>query len=297
MRENGKKYLVYKIPSVNMRTDISLTFLAYLIATPSSYVLPAAVHMHDQNNNPGGRFSCAQAAHDAEILCLAFSPVLVPIPANVPQPAATAAAGDGPADARAATRTDPANAGSTNEHVVDNHAKCAEKTARQQPGDGGGGAASPVAKTPAVAAATVGGESAAVPAQRWRAIDPADPGVKEKPARAERGGAGNGGDDLGSDKSICGADRGYGEGNPALVLLASASRDRLVHVFDASANPAARGRDGTVKRKVAEGIGSGGLHRSAARASCYPLLKTLDNHSSSVTAVKFSRDGKRCELS
>ncbi|CAM9980028.1 unnamed protein product, partial [Sphacelaria rigidula] len=53
-------------------------------------------------------------------------------------------------------------------------------------------------------------------------------------------------------------------GNPALVLLASASRDRLVHVFDA--------------------------------ASCYPLLKTLDNHSSSVTAVKFSRDGKRCEL-
>ena len=48
--------------------------------------------------------------------------------------------------------------------------------------------------------------------------------------------------------------------NP-LILLASAGRDRLVHVFDAT-----------------EG---------------YKPVNTLDNHSSSVTIVKFTPDGKR----
>ena len=47
-----------------------------------------------------------------------------------------------------------------------------------------------------------------------------------------------------------------------LVLLASAGRDRLVHIFDASASP-------------------------------YKAINTLDNHSSSVTAAKFTSDGKR----
>ena len=46
-----------------------------------------------------------------------------------------------------------------------------------------------------------------------------------------------------------------------LVLLASAGRDRLVHVFDASSE--------------------------------YTPVTTLDNHSSSVTIVKFTPDGKR----
>ena len=47
----------------------------------------------------------------------------------------------------------------------------------------------------------------------------------------------------------------------SLVMLASAGRDRLIHVFDASNN--------------------------------YVLLTTLDDHSSSVTTVKFTADGKR----
>ena len=47
----------------------------------------------------------------------------------------------------------------------------------------------------------------------------------------------------------------------SLVLLASAGRDRLVHVFDASQD--------------------------------YGLVNTLDNHSSSVTVVKFTPDGRK----
>jgi mitogen-activated protein kinase binding protein 1 len=52
--------------------------------------------------------------------------------------------------------------------------------------------------------------------------------------------------------------------DPPMVLLATAGRDRLVHVFDASAG--------------------------------YKAVKTLDNHSSSVTCVKFTNDGQ-CLLS
>jgi len=50
-------------------------------------------------------------------------------------------------------------------------------------------------------------------------------------------------------------------GDDVLVLLASAGRDRLMHVFDASCR--------------------------------YVPLKTLDNHSSSVTSVKFTYDGQK----
>ena len=52
-----------------------------------------------------------------------------------------------------------------------------------------------------------------------------------------------------------------------LVLLASAGRDRLIHVFDAT-------EDST----------------DAAKRYCH--VKTLDSHSSSVTVVKFTLDGK-----
>ena len=53
-----------------------------------------------------------------------------------------------------------------------------------------------------------------------------------------------------------------------LVLLASGGRDRLVHICDAS--------DSTTKPEAR-----------------YSLVRTLDNHSSSVTVVKFSADGSR----
>ncbi|CAM9820841.1 unnamed protein product [Chrysoparadoxa australica] len=66
------------------------------------------------------------------------------------------------------------------------------------------------------------------------------------------------------------------QGTPA-VLLASASRDRLVHLFDASEDKS-RGQ-GT--NDPGQGTGQ------------YALLQTMDNHSSSVTAIKFSMDGKR----
>lgn len=45
-----------------------------------------------------------------------------------------------------------------------------------------------------------------------------------------------------------------------MALLATGSRDRLVHVFDPTRN--------------------------------YARVQTLDNHSSSITAVRFSRDGR-----
>lgn len=56
-------------------------------------------------------------------------------------------------------------------------------------------------------------------------------------------------------------DRGD-DNEPSLVLLASAGRDRLVHIFNASDNN-------------------------------YTPISTLDSHSSSVTVVKFTPDGKR----
>jgi WD40 repeat protein len=55
--------------------------------------------------------------------------------------------------------------------------------------------------------------------------------------------------------------RGDGDKKRSLVMLATAGRDRLIHIFDASDN--------------------------------YSLITTLDYHSSSVTVVKFSPDGQR----
>jgi WD40 repeat protein len=65
----------------------------------------------------------------------------------------------------------------------------------------------------------------------------------------------------------------YGDVTPT-VLLASASRDRLVNVFDAT--------DQTTALQTRYD----NLHSEQHQ---YPLLQTLDSHTSSVTAVKFSK--------
>jgi WD40 repeat protein len=67
----------------------------------------------------------------------------------------------------------------------------------------------------------------------------------------------------------------YGDTVPT-VLLASASRDRLVNVFDATDNT-------TAAAQTEYSI----LHSNEQQQ--YPLLQTLDSHTSSVTAVKFSK--------
>lgn len=137
-----------------------------------------------------------------------------------------------------------------------------------------------------------------------------------------------------------------------LVLLASASRDRLVHVFDASLSSSGGARGGGARCAEAAteatastsafsasggvtggavaagqareggaaglngfdarfsfsgkaaavnagaGVGAGTAAETAAVAVAgFPLLKTLDSHSGSVTAVKFTKDGKRCVFS
>ncbi len=67
------------------------------------------------------------------------------------------------------------------------------------------------------------------------------------------------------------------KGKDQLVLLASASRDRLVHIFNASGRNA-EDEDG---------------NRKSLNSNSYPLLETISDHTSSVTAVKFSKDGRR----
>ncbi len=64
--------------------------------------------------------------------------------------------------------------------------------------------------------------------------------------------------------------------NQQLVLLASASRDRLVHIFNASGK-----------------ISGNEEGNKALNHGSYPLLETITDHSSSVTAIKFSNDGRR----
>jgi WD40 repeat protein len=76
--------------------------------------------------------------------------------------------------------------------------------------------------------------------------------------RAEVGGATGGGNVVLPTWEAAEPDAPEAEGD--LVMLATGSRDRLVHVFEAG-----RG---------------------------YGLLQTLENHSSSITAVRFARDGR-----
>ena len=55
---------------------------------------------------------------------------------------------------------------------------------------------------------------------------------------------------------------------PPLILLVTAGRDRLIHVFEV---------------KLAHG----------SKEATYNIIHTLDNHSSSVTTVRFTSDGQR----
>ncbi|KAG5189397.1 hypothetical protein JKP88DRAFT_353103 [Tribonema minus] len=129
-----------------------------------------------------------QAAHDAEVLCLSYSPLMVPLHSEAP-----------PAPPASSTSTDA-------------------PAADQLP----------------------------PPPPKWVAMGPGH-------RRGSEGG------------------KQGGEGG--LVLLASAGRDRLVKVFDAS-NPRSRACGDDAQR--------GG-------DAPLPLLHALDAHSSSVTAVKFSK--------
>ncbi|CAN0050576.1 unnamed protein product, partial [Scytosiphon promiscuus] len=142
------------------------------------------------------------------------------------------------------------------------------------------------------------------------------------------GGDGDSGGDLARPKAPTGSRQSAGRLDcRPLVLLASASRDRLVHVFDASRHPhpcdegGRHGGDPVVAaaakiasesggtsglREKGDGAAAAGAGKKAAAAARdgasgrvgvtaagYPLLKTLDSHTGSVTAVKFSKDGKR----
>lgn len=126
--------------------------------------------------------------------------------------------------------------------------------------------------------------------QGWDAIDPLAPNAAKRLMDARAGGR---------ERAV------------ELVLLASASRDRQVHVFDASANPHARrleseapaseGDTSDVGFRGETEAGNQAKRRDRSRSgeettTCFPLLKTLENHSGSVTAVRFSKDGKRCVL-
>lgn len=143
-------------------------------------------------------------------------------------------------------------------------------------------------------------------AQAWAAIDPLfDALAAEKLSRAKSSFHVDGDEGVGGKGESVGSRRG------PVVLLASASRDHLVRIFDASGigypcagvDSGARrrphggvscvdggGGDGTGERGLAGEEGGGQESRGRG---CLPLLKTLDDHSSSVTAVKFSKDGKR----
>lgn len=244
-----------------------------------------------------------QAAHNAEVLCLAFSPVLVPVPPAV-TPCSTAPHPSPPAppppSTTAATITTIHTSASTG-GVADTI-----KSIDSDAGENKTGLSADVTTSEAAGAAGSSGER-----QRWVAIDPLDPGSVERLTVARDGvsadvscSSGGGG---GSRKS-------GGERGTVLVLLASASRDRLVHIFDASANlrpprewegsaaAVGGGKDDSLDgrrlgrgQEGEEGVGEERRKMGAAGVAscCYPLLKTLDNHSGPVIAVKFSKDGKR----
>ncbi|CAM9720676.1 unnamed protein product, partial [Laminaria digitata] len=259
----------------------------------------------------------SQEAHDAEVLCLSYSPIMLPtLVAASATATATAAATAAAAAAAAASETKSRSPKS--------------RVGSEYGGGIGGGGGLKGVHGEAAGAGT--GEAVL----RWEAIDPLDPLAAEKLLLRRAGAAGNRGSSSGSGG---GGGRGGGggqgdggaKGNPdddrqPLVLLASASRDRLVRVFDASSTLSkcdgckqVDGRRGDILGdteagpragiKVAgggvggdvEGGGGGGGSgvwdgdgaAGAVAAGCFPLVKTLDYHTGSVTAVKFSKDGKR----
>lgn len=318
-----------------------------------------------------------QSAHGAEVLCLAYSPLMVPAPCG------------GRSSSLSPTTPSPPDTGGVS---GDNRERGAGD------GEDAGGAKS-LSSTGTVLVATPPPSSicSRISAARgmgaWDAVDPLDPdGAAKKilslslmssssppssataaavPSEMGRNAGGREGDAGISHDDVIGRERdeGYperkecrgnegGEGEDArsndacaprqqsqtddstrrspLVLLASASRDRLVRVFDASRSPivysagagvggraattAARGsaaacaRNGVAHRssrgKEAGQLGAredatntdataapGGAAETgvgaASEAAALPLLTTLDSHTGSVSAVKFSKDGKR----
>ncbi|CAM9682868.1 unnamed protein product, partial [Ectocarpus sp. 8 AP-2014] len=334
-----------------------------------------------------------QSAHGAEVLCLAYSPLMVPAPCG------------GRSSSTSPTPPSPPDIGGVS---GDNRQRGA--------GDGGnaGGAKSlsstgtVLVATPPPSSTSSSRISAARGVGAWDAVDPLDPdGAAKKilsltlmssplppspataaavPSEMGRNAGGREGDAGISHDDVIGRERdeGYperkecrgnedgegegGEGEDArsndacvprqqsqtddstrrspLVLLASASRDRLVRVFDASrspfvysagagvggrgagggsgaseaATPAAQGSaaacaDNGVAHRSSRGKEAGQLGArenatntdakaapggaaetgvgAASEAAGLPLLTTLDSHTGSVSAVKFSTDGKR----
>lgn len=350
-----------------------------------------------------GRACTRQPAHDAEVLCLAYSPMMVPSFGGrgaTPPPLRSPPDGGGRG----------VSGGEEGKHGTGE-----TKTSAAAEGGAGTGASagvsssSPLLSSMFSASAMVAhgvqregktdgrvgvaggarvGAGAAKSVSSWEAVDPLDPaGAAEKmlslsfisslsslaAPTADRNGdggaatAGGGGssrpdaDGQGApanESGVLGERTGEdGLGTPSvsegdrrphdqhdccapLVLLASASRDSLVHVFDASlssrrgatsggrggaeaATAAALTASASSERGGARVGGGGGVGgattglataggvearlsgnaiavntgargTAAAAAAGFPLLKTLDSHSGSVTAVKFSKDGKRC---
>ncbi|CAM9265955.1 unnamed protein product, partial [Hapterophycus canaliculatus] len=343
-----------------------------------------------------------QSAHDAEVLCLAYSPVMIP------------AGGGGVGGTKAPLPHTPNRSGGGLNASNDGEKGSVIGIGAADGGTGDTKISPPPRPPPSPAAATAVGQDLV---SMWEAVDSLGPaGAAEKmtllalgsaavapkinrtavesvrdgesslggrgdePCTLDKadgkGSQGGEGRSSGRDEQRAGesgkggaargkAEAGVGQVRPEarvgaqqngegcdrcpLVLLASASRDRLVHVFDASRHPRpldgggqsgvgmvaaatktasesggvddgggggdrerevvgmederrgissdlrAKGGDAdSVAKKVttvAAGSWAGG--RTEVKTTGYPLLKTLDSHTGSVTAVKFSKDGKR----
>lgn len=204
-----------------------------------------------------------QAAHGAEVLSLAFSPIMVPAP--VPVTTAVAV-------------TPSVSSSSTSSNAPGTATTASSSTPLSGIGEGAD-------------VKELGSESEAVDERLWEAINPLAPGARQRLREAQ-------------SKD--------GEDSQVLVLLASASRDRLVHIFDASTSLSTHKSQGCCSSTAGgdgDGVGFGlatemelGEQGDACKrtrlgeAICkYSLLKTLENHSGAVTAVKFAKDGSRCE--
>lgn len=136
----------------------------------------------------------------------------------------------------------------------------------------------------------------------WEAIDPLDPNAAQKLRRPREVGSSV----VSTGDSEDSGSRGRGGDNPScchyLVMLATASRDSLVRVFDASPEDGPTICGSRRGEEQAEPTTVKGGQRMSPRSEekgetvgrRLPLVKTLENHSSNVTAVKFSKDGKRC---